>query len=134
MGASAAILEDHAAYSRKLLDELAAEARRAAASALVTTEKDHVKLTGFEMPARLWRLAVRMDVTDGAEALAERIAVHLGKAPNEVTIPGLMKIVRQRQGDLVLAGINDRVRGVFEIARLPDVFHMAPSVEEALEP
>jgi len=50
------------------------------------------------------------------------------------TFVEVMKMVRRHEGDLVLAGISDRVRGVFEIARLSDVFHMVSSVEEALEP
>jgi anti-sigma B factor antagonist len=45
-----------------------------------------------------------------------------------------LKMVRQHHGELVLAGVGDRVRGVFEIARLADLFRMVPSVEEALEP
>lgn len=50
------------------------------------------------------------------------------------TFVEVMKMVRRHKGDLVLAGTSDRVRGVFEIARLADVFLMVPSVEEALEP
>jgi len=50
------------------------------------------------------------------------------------TFVEVLRMVRQHKGDLVLAGISDRVRGVFEIARLADVFRMAGSVEEALEP
>jgi len=73
-------LEDHAAYSGALLDELAGDARRAEASVLVTTEKDHVKLTGLAMPAPLWKLAVRLDVIEGTEALVDRIARAAGFA------------------------------------------------------
>ena len=50
------------------------------------------------------------------------------------TFVDMLKMVRRNEGDLVLAGISDRVRGVFEIARLADVFAMAETVEEALKP
>lgn len=45
-----------------------------------------------------------------------------------------LKMVRRHDGEMVLAGVGKRVRGVFEIARLADVFRMVPTVEEALEP
>ena len=52
--------------------------------------------------------------------------------------PGLAVLVQSMQltqrggGKLVLVGANDRVRGIFEIARLTDVFTMKPSVQDAL--
>ncbi len=49
------------------------------------------------------------------------------------TFVEVLNMVRQHEGDLVLAGISDRVRGVFEITRLADLFRMVPSVEEALK-
>lgn len=45
-----------------------------------------------------------------------------------------LKLTRRSGGEMVLAGVGDRVRGVFEIARLADLFRMVASVEEALEP
>jgi anti-anti-sigma factor len=51
--------------------------------------------------------------------------------------PGLAVLVQalqlaQRGGSqLFLAGANDRVRGIFEIARLTEVFKLVPSVEDA---
>ena len=44
-----------------------------------------------------------------------------------------LQLVQKYGGKLVLAGMNDRVRGVFEIARLDSVFQIAGSVEEALK-
>jgi anti-anti-sigma regulatory factor len=39
----------------------------------------------------------------------------------------------QRGGcSLILAGANERVGGIFEIARLSDVFKMTPTLEAAL--
>jgi anti-anti-sigma regulatory factor len=43
-----------------------------------------------------------------------------------------MQLTQRGGGKLVLAGANDRVRGIFEIARLTDVFTMKPSVQDAL--
>ena len=52
--------------------------------------------------------------------------------------PGLAVLVQalqlsQRGGcQLILAGANDRVRGIFEIARLTEVFRIVPTLQEAL--
>lgn len=45
-----------------------------------------------------------------------------------------LRTIRDRGGEMRLAGISDRVRGVFEIARLDTVFAMYGTVEEALAP
>lgn len=45
-----------------------------------------------------------------------------------------LKLMQPHRGRLVLAGMNERVRGVFEIARLNSVFRLAETVEEALRP
>lgn len=53
--------------------------------------------------------------------------------------PGLAVLVQglqlsNRGGSvLFLAAANERVRGIFEIARLTDVFRMVPTVDAALE-
>jgi anti-sigma B factor antagonist len=44
-----------------------------------------------------------------------------------------LRQMRSRDGDLVLACVSERVRGVIEIARLDTLFPMAETVEEALE-
>lgn len=78
------------------------------------------------------------------KAIAEAIA----KKPTKLIIdlagtmflssPGLAVLVQtlqlsQRGGCvLILAGANERVSGIFEIARLSDVFKMTPSLEAAL--
>lgn len=49
------------------------------------------------------------------------------------TLVEALQTVRRNQGRLVLAGISDRVRGVFEIARLDNIFPMLPTVAEALK-
>jgi tetraacyldisaccharide 4'-kinase len=74
-------LDDHAVYTPALLAELAAEAKRAEAGILVTTQKDHVKLAGMDCPAPLWQLAVEMEITGGRDELVERILGAAGAAP-----------------------------------------------------
>jgi len=44
-----------------------------------------------------------------------------------------LRETRSQQGEMVLAGASERVRGVIEIARLDTLFPMAGTVEEALE-
>lgn len=43
-----------------------------------------------------------------------------------------LQAARRADGRLVLAGLTDRVREVFELARLQSFFELAPSVEAAL--
>ena len=62
-------LNDHATYTPALLAELAAEAGDVEADVLVTTQKDHVKLSGLPCPLPVWQLAVRMAVREGAGPL-----------------------------------------------------------------
>ena len=50
------------------------------------------------------------------------------------TLVEALQSVNRHKGQLVLAGMNDRVRGVFEIARLDTVFRIASDVQEALRP
>ena len=43
-----------------------------------------------------------------------------------------LQAARRIKGRLVLAGLTDRVREVFELARLQSVFELSPSVDAAL--
>jgi anti-sigma B factor antagonist len=89
------------------------------------------------------------DVTsDGIDALRQGIAKAIAFKQPKVIVdltqtsflssPGLAVLVQamqlsQRNGSkLLLAGANDRVRGIFEISRLTEVFTMVPSLEEAI--
>ena len=74
-----------------------------------------------------------------AEAIARkepRVAVDLSETMF-LSSPGLAVLVQalqlcQRGGStLILVAANDRVRGIFEIARLTDVFKMVNSLEDA---
>lgn len=66
--------EDHANYTPQVLDNIAAAARRAQAQALVTTQKDAVKLHNAALPLELWTLSVRMEVIDGEQRLLDLLA------------------------------------------------------------
>lgn len=92
---------------------------------------------------------LRGDVTaDAVDRMRQGIAQALAKKPAKLVLdlsdttflssPGLAVMVQalqlsQRAGaKLVLAGANERVRGLFEISRLTDVFKMIATVDEAL--
>lgn len=44
----------------------------------------------------------------------------------------LSKKVREANGDLRIAGLNEDLRALFELTKLDMLFHIAPSAEEAL--
>lgn len=48
------------------------------------------------------------------------------------TLVEALQLTRRHSGRLVLAGMSDRVREIFELARLQSVFELSPSVESAL--
>lgn len=68
-------LPDHHGYRKAEVDRLLARADRAGATALVTTEKDLVKLAGFELPLPLY--GIRMRVEPDPE-LARRVLAAAG--------------------------------------------------------
>jgi anti-sigma B factor antagonist len=89
------------------------------------------------------------DVTaDAVDRMRRGIAEALSRKPRRLVIdlsqtsflssPGLAAMVQalqlsQRAGtSLVLAGANERVRGLFEISRLTDIFRMVPSIDDAV--
>ena len=53
-------------------------------------------------------------------------------SPGLAVLVQAMQLVKRGGGTLVLASPNDRVRGIFEIARLTDVFTIVPTMEAAL--
>lgn len=57
--AGISLLRDHAVYSREILNTLSDQARANGATALVTTEKDWVKLKTFPQTLPLYYLAIR---------------------------------------------------------------------------
>lgn len=44
----------------------------------------------------------------------------------------LSKKVREANGDLRIAGLNEDLRALFELTKLDSLFHITPSAEEAL--
>jgi anti-sigma B factor antagonist len=52
-------------------------------------------------------------------------------SPGLAVLVQAMQLLQRGGGKLVLAGANDRVRGIFEIARLTDVFTMVPTLDAA---
>ena len=66
-----------------------------------------------------------------------RLVIDLSAVPymdssGVATLVEAMKLVRNHNGALALCGMNDRVRGIFEIARLDQYFNIHDSVEDAL--
>ena len=49
------------------------------------------------------------------------------------TLVEAFQALQRKQSRLLLAGMNPRVRGVFEIARLDSLFTIFPTVQEALQ-
>jgi tetraacyldisaccharide 4'-kinase len=68
-------LDDHQQYSTSLIDRLIAEAQRSGARALLTTEKDLVKLTGLAPNLPLPLYGLRMKVEAGAQFSQEILRV-----------------------------------------------------------
>jgi anti-anti-sigma factor len=79
----------------------------------------------------------RKGIADAIARKQPRTVVDLAQT-TFLSSPGLAVLVQglqlsQRGGSaLILAGANDRVRGIFEIARLTEVFRMVGSVDDAL--
>ena len=79
---------------------------------------------------------VRKAIADAISRRQPKVVIDLS-ATTFLSSPGLAVLVQsmqlcQRSGcALVLAGANDRVRGIFEISRLNDVFRLVDSVEDA---
>jgi len=48
------------------------------------------------------------------------------------TLVEAMQVARRQSGSLVLCGMQDRVRSIFEIARLDTVFQIVGSLDEAI--
>ena len=45
----------------------------------------------------------------------------------------ISKKIRENGGELRLAGLNEDLRSLFELTKLDSLFHIAPSVDEALQ-
>ena len=79
---------------------------------------------------------VRKAIADAIARKQPKVVIDLS-ATSFLSSPGLAVLVQsmqlcQRSGcALILSGANDRVRGIFEISRLTDVFRLVGTVDEA---
>ena len=73
-------MKDHVQYGPELLETMYKVADEQGAEMLLTTEKDYVKLTDLKRERPVWRLAVEMHITEGRDALVERILQAAGTA------------------------------------------------------
>jgi len=108
---------------------LRGEIRLEANAAVVTTEGE---ITVFTSPA------LRDSLRAVTDRKPDRIVLDLQgtryvDSSGVATLVEVLQSVKRYQGKLILAGMTDRVRGVFEIARLDSLFPFADTVEEALK-
>lgn len=80
--------------------------------------------------------ALRSEMKKVQEAKPARIIVDLSGVPymdssGVATLVEAMKFARANRGKLVLCSLSDRVRSIFEIARLESVFTIVSDVEAA---
>jgi anti-sigma B factor antagonist len=111
-------------------EDLVLETRRADGAVIIEARGE---VTVFTSPV------LRQAMRQGASERPGKLIVDLSgttyiDSSGVATLVEGLKLVQQHDGELILAGMNERVRGVFEIARLDAVFELADSVEEALQP
>jgi anti-sigma B factor antagonist len=83
--------------------------------------------------------ALRTALKQAQTAKPERLVVDLGSvdymdSSGVATLVEALQIARRSNTKMVLCGLKDRVRSIFEIARLDTVFSIAPSRDSALKP
>lgn len=81
--------------------------------------------------------ALRNSLRQAQSAKPARLIVDLGQvdymdSSGVATLVEALQIARRNNTRMVLCGMKDRVRSIFEIARLDTVFTIAPSREAAL--
>jgi tetraacyldisaccharide 4'-kinase len=67
-------LPDHARYTGATIESIRSAAAKAGADALITTQKDAVKLADVDFGLPLWQVAVEVELTGGGAALLEQVA------------------------------------------------------------
>lgn len=67
-----------------------------------------------------------------SRVIADLSSVSYMGTPGLATLVEAMQISRKSETPLVLCGLNERVRAIFEIARLQSVFTIVDSVDAAL--
>ena len=109
--------------------DLQIETRQEAGGVVV---KARGEVTVFSSPA------LRESLRKIADARPPRLVLDLSEtryvdSSGVATLVEALQTIQRYRGRLILAGMNPRVRGVFEIARLDSIFVTAASVEEALQ-
>lgn len=79
--------------------------------------RTHIKLAYDKKPRRL---------------VADLSEVEYMSTPGLATLVEALQISRKTQTPLVLCGMNDKVRAIFEIARLHTVFKIVPDLDSAI--
>ena len=82
--------------------------------------------------------SLRMHLTEALGTGPDRFVIDLSEVPymdssGVATFVEAMQHARKRNSKLVLCGLQDRVRSIFEIARLDMVFTIVDDTETALE-
>ncbi len=67
-----------------------------------------------------------------AKLVVDLSLVDYMNSPGLATLVDALKTSTQTKVPMILCGLNDKVRAIFEIARLHTVFKIVPSVEVAL--
>ncbi|TVQ59399.1 MAG: anti-sigma factor antagonist [Phycisphaerales bacterium] len=80
--------------------------------------------------------AFRARLKDFASSKPKRLVVDLSRVPymdssGVATLVEAMQIARRQSTELVLCGLQDKVRSIFEIARLDMVFKIVPDADTA---
>lgn len=80
---------------------------------------------------------LRVELRKAAGEKPERLVIDLSgvtymDSSGVATLVEAMQITRRSNTKLVLCGMQDRVRSVFEIARLDSVFTIVPTMDAAL--
>jgi len=109
--------------------DLVIETRREGEAAVVSLEGE---VTVFSSPSLRQRLQKVMDASPGRIVLDLSGVLYVDSS-GVATFVDALRQMRGQGGEMVLAGISERVRGVIEIARLDTLFPMAGTVEEALQ-
>ena len=81
--------------------------------------------------------ALRRELQMVQDERPARLVVDLGEvaymdSSGVATLVEALQVARRSQSTLVVCNLNDRVRSIFEIARLDTVFEIRPDVESAL--
>jgi anti-sigma B factor antagonist len=100
--------------------------------------RDGATIIGPEGDVDLSRSPVlRSSLRQAQNSKPKRLVIDLSQvdymdSSGVATLVEALQIARKNSTRMVLCGMKDRVRSIFEIARLDTVFTITPSVDEAL--